>query len=218
VPVILDINGSELAREAKNNALPVEMYIYAFDADGVVRDRLYQRVSLDMKKVGDKLRTMGLRYYGTLSLAPGTYAIKSLVRAGEGEKRGFARVDLTVPKANELSVLPPIPIDESPKAVLVRGNPRFNAPYPFELSGQDFIPSARAAKGGKVALIVYGARADELTWETTPKTKNLGQAPGGAATKMVLQLEDAGAASTLDVTVHRKGVAEAQKTSVAVER
>jgi len=219
VPVILDLNGADLAKEAKNNALPVEMFIYAFDADGVVRDRLYQRVGLDMKKVGDKLRATGLRYYGTLSLPPGTYAVKSLVRAGEGEKRGFARVDVTVPKANELSVLPPIPIDESPKAVLVRGNARFNAPYPFELSGQDFIPSARAqANGGKVAMIVYGAKADELTFETTPKTKNLGTAGTGAPAKVVLQLDGAGGAATLDVTVHRKGVAETQKTSVAVER
>jgi len=219
VPVILDLNGADLAKEAKNNTLPVEMFIYAFDTDGVVRDRLYQRVSLDMKKVGDKLRATGLRYYGTLSLPPGAYAIKSLVRAGEGEKRGFARVDLNVPKANELALLPPIPIDESPKAVLVRGTARFNAPYPFELSGQDFIPSARAQPhGGKVALMVFGAKADELTWETTPKMKMLGQAGSGAPAKVVMQLDDAGNAATLDVTVHKKGLAEPQKTSVAVER
>jgi VWFA-related protein len=219
VPVILDLAGADLASEAKNNALPVEMYIYAFDRDGVVRDRLYQRVSLDMKKVGDKLRASGLRYYGTLNLPPGTYAIKSLVRAGDGERRGFARIDLTVPKANEVTVLPPIPIDDSPKAVLVRGTARFEAPYPFELSGQDFIPSARAqARGGKVALVVYGAKPGELTWETTPKTKILGTAGSGAAAKYVLQLEDAGAAATLDVTVRGKALIEPQKTSVAVER
>src|SRR5207244_8371793 len=165
-----------------------------------------------MRKVGDKLKATGIRYYGTLSLPPGTYAVKSLIRAGEGgEKRGFARVDITVPKANEIAVLPLIPIDEAPNWVLVRPNPRFNAPYPFELSGQNFIPSAQAhAGGGKVALIVYGARPDELTWETTPKTKVLGQAGSGAAAKYVLQLDDAAGASTLDVTVRKKGLAEPQ--------
>jgi hypothetical protein len=214
VPVILDLNGADLAREAKNNIIAAEIFVYAFDMDGVVRDRLYQRLSLDMKRVGDKLRATGLRYYGTLSLPPGTYAVKSLVRAGD-EKRGFARVDVTVPKPNEVAVLPLIPIDESPKWVLVRPTPRFDAPYPFELSGQDFIPSAQAhAPGGKVALIVYGAKPDELTWDTTPKTKTLGQAGTGPA-KYVLQLDDAGA-PTLDVTVHAKGAA--QKTTVAVAR
>ena len=161
-----------------------------------------------------------MRFYGTLSLPPGQYAVKSLVRAGEtGDKRGFTRVDINVPKANEVAVLPPIPIDEAPNWVLVRPNPRFNAPYPFELSGQDFIPSAQAhAGGGKVALIIYGARPDELTWETTPKTKILGQAGSGAAAKYVLQLDDAGGASTLDVTVHKKGLPEPRKTSVTVAR
>jgi hypothetical protein len=172
-----------------------------------------------MHKVGDKLRATGVRYYGTLSLPPGNYAVKSLVRAGEGEKRGFARVDVTVPKANEMAVLPLIPIDESPKWLLVRGAARFNAPYPFELSGQDFIPSAQAqGHGGKVALIVYGAQPDELTWETTPKTKTLGRAGSGPAAKYVLQLDDAGAASTLDITVRKKGLAEPQKTSVGVAK
>ncbi|MEK6374222.1 MAG: VWA domain-containing protein [Acidobacteriota bacterium] len=219
VPVILDLNGNDLAKEAKNGVAAAEIFVYAFDTDGVVRDRLYQRLSLDMNKVGEKLRATGVRYYGTLNLPPGTYAVKSLVRAGEGEKRGFARVDITVPKANDMAVLPLIPIDEAPKWVLVRGTARFNAPYPFELSGQDFIPSAQAqGHGGKVALIVYGAKPDELTWETTPKTKTLGQAGSGAPAKYVLQLDDAGAASTLDITVRKKGLAEPQKTSVAVAK
>ena len=217
VPVILDVNGPDLIKEAKNNSIGAEIFIYAFDPDGVVRDRLYQRMTLDMTKVGNKLRAAGLRYYGTLSLPPGTYAVKSLVRAGD-EKRGFARVDVTVPKANEVAVLPPIPIDEAPQWVLVRGAARFEAPYPFELNGQHFIPSAQAhAPGGKVALIVYGAQPEELTWETSLKTKNLGQAGTGPA-RYVLQLDEAGAASTLDVTVRKKGLADPQKTSVAVAK
>ena len=215
VPVILDVNGADLAKQAKNNIVPAEIFIYAFDSDGVVRDRIYQRLSLDMRKVGDKLRATGMRYYGTLSLPPGTYAIKSLVRAAE-DKRGFARVDVTVPKTTDVAVLPLIPIDESPKWVLVRGAARFNAPYPFQLSGQDFIPSAQAARGGKVALIVYGAQPGEVTWETTPKTKNLGQAGTGPA-RYVLQIDDTtSTAATLDVTVRAKG--SSQKTSVTVTR
>jgi len=86
----------------------------------------------------------------------------------------------------------------------------------FELNGQNFIPSATAS--GKVALIIYGATANELTWETTPKTKLLGTIPMAGGTKLVLQLDDPAQVSSLQVTVHKKGEAETQTTSVAVVR
>ena len=69
----------------------------------------------------------------------------------------------------------------------------------------------------KVAIFVYGATADELQWETTPKTKFLGRADGGGATALVLELEpaDAGVAA-LDITVKKKGTTIAQKSSVPI--
>jgi VWFA-related protein len=224
VPVILDINGSDLAKEAKGSSAAAEIFVYAFDSEGIVRDRLYQRVSLDLKKVGDRLRASGLRYYGTLLLPPGSYAIKSLVRAGEpdkkmseNERRGYARTDIVVRKAGDVAVLPPVPIDDQPKWILVRGADRgIPGDYPFELNGQNFIPSATASN--KVAVVVYGASANELTWETTPKTKLLGTIPVNGGTKLVLQLDDPAQVTSLQVTVHKKGVTEAQTTSVAVVR
>jgi VWFA-related protein len=216
VPVILDLNGADLARQAKGNAAGAEVFIYAFDSNGLMRDRLYQRLSLDMTKIGDRLKASGVRYYGTLVLPPGKYAIKALVLAG-GEKRGFKRVDVTVPTAGDISVLPPIPIDEQPKWILVKSADRGeHSDYPFELNGQNFIPSATASS--KVAVMIFGAAADELTWETTPKTKLLGTIPMAGGTKFVLQLDDPSQISALQITVHKKGVVEAQTTSVAVVR
>jgi VWFA-related protein len=221
VPVILELNGVDLAKQIKGNAGAAEIFIYAFDSDGIVRDRLYQRVVLDMQKVGDRLRASGLRYYGTLVVPPGTYAIKSLVRTGgesnDADKRGYARTDLVVPQSGSLVLLPPIPIDEAPKWVLIK-SPDRGAPleYPFELNGQSFIPSATASD--KVAVVVYGAGANDVTWETTPKTKLLGTAPLASGTKFVLQLDDPAPSLTLQITMHRKGSAEAQTTSVALVR
>jgi VWFA-related protein len=224
VPIILDVNGADLAKEAKGTAA-AEIFVYAFDAEGIVRDRLYQRLSLDMAKVGDRLRGSGIRYYGTLVLPPGNYAIKTLVRTGEPEKksqneterRGYARTNIIVPNPGDVAVMPPIPIDEQPKWLLVkaadRGVPR---PYPFELNGQNFIPSATASN--KVAVVVYGAAPNELTWETTPKTKLLGTIPITGGTKLILQLDDPAQVSSLQVTVHKNGVAQAQTASVAVVR
>jgi len=225
VPVILDLNGADLAKLAKGNAAGAEIFVYAFDSEGLVRDRLYQRISLDLSKVGDRLKASGVRYYGTLILPPGKYAIKTLVMAGEGdkkspnvaEKRGFKRVDVTVPTAGDVSVLPPIPIDEQPKWILVKGADRGDhSAYPFELNGQNFIPSATASS--KVAVVIFGATPNDLTWETTPKTKMLGSIPMAGGTKFVLQLEDPSQISSLQLTVHKKGVAEAQTTSVGVAK
>lgn len=222
VPIILDINGADLMKEARGNMAAAEVFVYAFDDEGVVRDRLYQRLTFDIRKVGDRLKT-GVRYYGTLILPPGSYAIKSLVRAGEAEKksenekRGYARTNVIVPKPGAVAVLPPIPIDEQPKWLLVKPPDRGGvSEYPFELNGQNFIPSTTASN--KVALIVYGASANELTWETTPKTKLLGTIPIPNGTKLVLQLDDPAQVSTLQVTVHKKGVPDAQTSSVAVLR
>src|SRR5439155_18570335 len=88
VPVILELDGKDMLKDVKNEKLPVEIYIYAFDADGMVRDRVYQSIGLDLKKVGEKLRAGGMKYYATLTLPPGTYAIKSLVRIPETDRKG----------------------------------------------------------------------------------------------------------------------------------
>ncbi|HYS52588.1 MAG TPA: VWA domain-containing protein [Thermoanaerobaculia bacterium] len=212
VPVILEINGGDVMKDLHANAANVEVFIYAFDQDGIVRDRLYQRIGFDLKKVGDRLRATGIKYYATLSLPPGRYAVKSLVREIETDRRGFGRTDITVPSANEAASLQPVPIDDQVNWVLVKGNSHdANAAYPFVLNGQQFIPSATAR--GKVALFVYGAKPEDITFETTPKTTILGRS--GSAFVLQLNPEDAKAAS-LDITVHTKGASDAKKVSVPI--
>jgi len=220
VPVILEINGGDLTRDLRGNAAAIEIYIYAFDDTGIVRDRLYQKVNLDLKKVGDKLRSNGMKYYGTLMLPPGKYAVKSLVRAVDTDRRGFGRTNIVVP-AGESASLQPVPIDDQPKSILVKGDSHdASGAYPFVLNGQQFIPSAVARKNGspqKVALFVYGPATDELTWETSPKTTFLGRAQGLRGSVLVLQLEPADAnVAALDITVKKKGSPDAKKVSVPI--
>ncbi|MDQ6802726.1 MAG: VWA domain-containing protein [Acidobacteriota bacterium] len=215
VPVILEINGSDLTKDVRGNAANVEIFIYAFDSDGIVRDRLYQRLGLDLKKVGDKLRATGIKYYGTLSLPPGRYAVKSLIREIDTERRGFGRTDITVPETSTSASLQPVPIDDQANWILVKGSRDAKAAYPFVLNGQQFIPSAVARQ--KVALFVYGAKPEDLTLETTPKTTILGRAQSLDGSALVLQLNPADArVATLDITVHTKGVADAKKVSVPI--
>jgi VWFA-related protein len=224
VPVILEIDGNDVMKDLKGNAANAEIYLYAFDSEGMVRDRMYQKMALDLKKVGDKLRANGIKYYATLSLPPGKYAVKALVRIPESDRRGFARADIVVPKANEMVVLPPIFVDDAPmKWVLIKGqsHDKSGAVDPFNLSGEPFIPAAQPRlKSGdtkRFAVFVHNANAADLTYETNPKVKFLGAAKNAGSTAFVMELGQVDPTlSSLDVTVHKKGVADAQKTSIAL--
>jgi len=180
VPVIVEIDGGELLKDAG-----AEIYIYAFDEEGRVRDRLYQKMTLDLTKVGARLRGGGVKYYGTLSLPPGRYAVKTLVRAGENERRGFARTDVVVPRGSEMA-LASFFIDERPADwIMVKGTSHDPAAaYPFAIGGEAFVPSATARR--KLAVIVYNAQPEELT--TTAKV--LRKIAAGSMTQFVIELDD----------------------------
>ena len=49
--MILEINGPDLLQSAKTPAINLEIYLYAFDDDGLVRDRMFQVVRLDLGKL-----------------------------------------------------------------------------------------------------------------------------------------------------------------------
>jgi VWFA-related protein len=202
VPVIVEISGADLE---KQNA--VDFYIYAFDEEGTVRDRLYQRVTLDLGKVGAKLRANGLKYWATLSLPPGRYAVKTLVLAGP--KKGFARADVVVPAANQLAAAPIFVDESSANWVLVKGTSHAEAAaYPFDLSGEHFIPAA-TARTKRFAVFVPNAKPEDVTFETKPKVKFLGAAKSGGATALVMEIDQP--VKDVELTIRKKGVATPEK-------
>jgi VWFA-related protein len=235
VPVILEINGVDLLKDIPSNQVTAEIYIYAFDEDGLVRDRMFQRLTLDVVKLGDKLRESGIKYYATLSLPEGKYAIKSLVRVAENERKGYARTDIAVQRGNEVAVLPPFFLEEPGKWLMVKGGSHdaSNAAYPFQINGEPFIPSAavhlRNGEQRRFAVFVYNAAADEVAWETSvrdisgtshPAPSSLvKQLQGQDVTKLMFQYapgaEDQ-SASALDITIRKKGSGDARKASVPV--
>jgi len=221
VPVILELDGNDLTKDVRGGSTKVEFYVYAFDSEGVVRDRIFQTLNLDLRKVGDKLKASGLKYYATLSLPPGKYAVKSLVRSVETDRRGFARTDIVIPKPGEVAGFSAVPMEEQAKWVMVKGDSHAaNAAYPFVLNGAQFFPTTLARKSGepqKVALFVYGAKTQDLTWQTNPKTTFLGRADGAGegAAALVLQLDPAAAkAAALDITVKKKGTNDTSTVTI----
>jgi VWFA-related protein len=197
VPVIVEVDGGDLDKQAA-----IDFYVYAFDEEGTVRDRLYQRVNLDLARVGSRLRASGLKYWATLALPPGRYAVKTLVTAGP--KKGFARADVVVPAASQFAAVP-LFVDDNPNWVLVKGtsHDKTRAASPFDLGGEHFIPAA-TARTKRFAIFVPNARPEDVTFETNPQVRYLGAAKSSGATALVMELDRA--VPSVDVTVRRKGV------------
>jgi hypothetical protein len=223
VPVILEIRGDDLIAAARNDVATAEIYVYAFDEQGLVRDSLFERVVLDLPKVRGKLRESGLKYYGTLSLPQGNYAIKSLVRVKETETRGFTRRDVVVPHADDVAISQPLFLEEPGRWLMIKGgtHDKTNAAYPFEVNGEPFIPSAavtvRSGQPRKFVVFVQNATPDEMTFDVAPAATVLSQLRSTTGSKMVFQLDAAPAnASTLNVTMRKKGSNDARTSSVAL--
>ena len=71
----------------------------------------------------------------------------------------------------------------------------------------------------KVAVYVYGAKTQDLTWVTNPKTTFLGRADGAGdgAAALVLQLDPNRAnVTSLDVKVSKKGSSDTKTVTVPI--
>jgi VWFA-related protein len=222
VPVILEISGADLAKHAGNAVAHVDILIYAFDDDGVSRDALSQRVTLDLSKAGEKLRAGGIKFYGTLELPPGKYAIKSLIRIAETDTKGYRRADVVVPDEFDVAVLQPMFFEQPGEWIMAKNERRgAKANYPFILDGESFIPSAKAKlRQGEPRLFtvfVYNAAPEELTWTSTPTAKLVSQSHTQSVTKYVFALEKITLGTTaVDVTFRKPGSTEARTVSVPV--
>ena len=223
VPVILEASGDDILGAAKDGHATVEIFTYAFDENGIARDALFQRLTLDMGKVGASLRGSGVKYYATLSLPEGTYAVKSLVRVAESDKKGYARSDVVIAPASDVAMSPPLFIEPAGRWLMVKGGSHdaTHAPYPFQIDGESFIPSAavRASDGEprRFALFVYNASPDEMTWDITPPATLVSRKLNGetGVLKLVFDVARLDGASQVDVTLRKKGSSDERKSAIA---
>jgi len=114
-----------------------------------------------------------VKYYGTLSLPPGDYAIKTLVRLQDARLDGFTRVDVTVPDFSQPTVLRPVAM-EQPGAWLMVGGPKSGPAYPFSVASQSFVPGGMwqisPALSQRFALFLYHVDPKEIALGVTLKT------------------------------------------------
>jgi VWFA-related protein len=225
VPVILEISGPDLVKHARKPNATTDIFVYAFDEGGIVRDTLVQRIVLELARVGERLRGQGVKFYGTLSLPPGRYAVKSLVRIAENDRMGYQRVDIDVPDPGDVAVVQPLFFEPEGNWVMVKATSDENSkpPYPFVLDGESFIPAARAElrKGEPrlFAIMVHNVAPDEITFETAPDARLVKEtrSAGTETTTLLFALERVPAgASELGVTVRKKGSTDERRVSVPI--
>ena len=171
VPVLLEIDGPDLLAGHEGNMLPAEVYVYAMDAKGVVRDFFTQVVGLDVAKTGPALRQSGLKFFGDLDLPPGSYSIRALVRNGITGAFGLQVATIEVPAfdAAKPVLLPAFFPEPTGRWLMARETSSMNReiPYPFMLAEQPFIPASlpalRPEEKARLSLVGYNLGAGQLT-------------------------------------------------------
>lgn len=169
VPVILEVDGESLLAGQSTDRLRLELYVYATNTRGEMRDFVTQVLSFDLTQSGAALRRTGVKYYAHLDLTPDDYLLRVLVRNADTGRTAVLGRPLTVPrfKLAQPQVLPPFFIEPANRWFMVREQRRSTSGpaedtgvvYPFTLGGEPFVPMARPVldRGGQseVCVVAY---------------------------------------------------------------
>jgi VWFA-related protein len=174
VPVILEVAGRSLLSGHTGDKVNVEIYTYASDSQGQMRDFFTQRVGFDVAKGRKAFEETGLKYYGHLDLPPGDYRVRVLVRNSQTGRTAVESVQVKVPVygAAQPVLLPPFFIDQASRWLMLRetSEEREGAPssvvYPFTVGGEPYVPAARpvlrSAEKARLCLVAYNMGAGDL--------------------------------------------------------
>ena len=126
VPIVLELPGAGLFAGDKAETVGVQIYAYAADAAGTLADYVVSEAMLDLAKVRPMLEAGGIKFYGTLYLAPGDYRIHVLACDAATGRAGVFSSDVRVPAipGGAATVLPPFFPEPAGRWVMVRANPR----------------------------------------------------------------------------------------------
>jgi len=176
VPVQVEIPGPELLDGVQGDRTGVEVYVYALEGGRRLGDFLTQSVGLDLSRSRETLSRGGIRFSGSLRLAPGTYRLRVFVRNSETGRAGLSAADVRVPDFADgrPTLLPPLFLEGPGEWLALRARPRGDgasdsAAYPVvTVDGERLTPAAEAAvsAGGllRLWLVAYnlgGAAADD---------------------------------------------------------
>lgn len=174
-PVILEFDGEALRRaHADRDQIPLELYLYASDAQGRMVDWKSQQLTVLVAESALAERS-GLKYYGHLELPPGRHQLRILARSLTTGAATSKTAVVLVPPLNDPGpqLLPPFFLDDPSRWVLVREPPpegKSTVIYPFTLNGEPFVPAATAVllprQPALLALVAYNLGPGRLSLES----------------------------------------------------
>jgi VWFA-related protein len=209
VPVVIEVDGATLLAGKQDPKLPVEIYIYALDHNGTIQDFLSQTIGFDLTKVESPLRQSGLKFFGHVDLAPGTYSLRTLVRNGTTGATSLRVTALKVPAfgTGEAALLPALFQEAPGRWVPVRENPKPGQPpppYPFMLKDQPYIPASRPVltpgQDSRLVLVGYNLKPGEWKAHAQVMAADGKEMPGGAFKVVDKEIGGAGGPSRLLAT------------------
>ena len=194
VPVIIEVGGKSLLVGQKGDRTSLEIYTYVTDAKGEMRDFFTQAVGLDLKKGRKALLESGVKYYGHLSLSPGQYRVRVLVRNNETGRTGIETAALSIPTPDtaQPDLLPPLFFEVPGRWLLVRERAKGTTPgqedgsvvYPFTVNGVPYVPAARPAltseSKAQLCLVAYNMGKGSLAVNGQVLSAAGQEMPGGS--------------------------------------
>ncbi len=159
-PVLIEARGEDLIGGLQQGTVPLQVYAYALDEHGIVRDFFVRAMGLDLAQAGAALRQSGLKYWGHFDLDPGSYSVRVLIRNDATGHRALTTSELAVP-GETATLQPPLFPEQPGKWVLIReeeSEQRTDVAFPFLRSGEPFIPAARpeVTAGGETPISLVG--------------------------------------------------------------
>jgi len=167
IPVVVDLPGEPFFRGLdRSGTATANLFVYAFDEKNQVRDFMTQRIALDLANADAKVRTGGIRYYGTMQLPPGRYSLKAAIRIEESARIGFIRRELSVPSFESAAVVGPVVFDDAASWPMLSGPTRGYDDYPFAAGDAKYVPRGQPElKNGsdyKLGLYLYEVAIEGL--------------------------------------------------------
>ncbi len=154
----------ESLRWTTGEPVSVEVYGYAVTEGGTVRDHLAHSVRLELAEADPDGRAQGVSLFGTLSVPPGRYTVRLMVREGSTGRSAVRFLDVTVPAYDGRAAfaLPPLVVDDPGQWLSLEvgsGRGAVNGGQPFRTPAGLFVPRAsfevRPGQTERLALIVW---------------------------------------------------------------
>lgn len=189
VPVIVEVGGEKLLAGHEGRELSAEIYAYVSNDRGEMRDFFTQVVTLSLGPEGrEAMRRTGLKYYGHLTLEPGDYLVRVLVRNAATGRTGVQSLRVAVPDYSETApqLLPPFFIEQRDRWVLVREQQAGQGDmvvYPFTVNGSPYVPAARPViepgEENDLVLVAYNLGAGDVELNGTVVAADGEELPAG---------------------------------------